>query len=99
MGPINELNLRSESSGGPGECGAVSGWTDGAVGRRVERPVDVTHVHQRVELTSFLRTEDMRLNTQRPTQLSTYHAASVTAATARSAHQGSFNRLRQVVPK
>ena len=69
-------NLGAESSGSPDKCRAVSSWADGTVGGRVQRPVDILDVHQRIQLPSLVRTQDVRLDAERSTQLSTFRGCS-----------------------
>ena len=54
----------AEVGGGPGECRAVAGGVDGAVGRTVQSAVDVGDVHERIQLLRLRWRQDMGLRVE-----------------------------------
>ena len=61
--------LRPPGSGSPGEAGAGAGGVHGTVVRHVQCPVEVLHVHQRIQSLGFPGAQHVGLDAIDPAQL------------------------------
>lgn len=61
--------LRPPGGGSPGEAGAGAGRVHGTVVRHVQGPVEVLHVHQRIQSLGFPGAQHMGLDAIDPAQL------------------------------